>query len=576
MIGGVIHHFLAARAEILGPGSPFALTTIELRGNPVKTFAAAPPNMRAVWEPTELHGDKTYLVYEDEHYTYSEVHAQVRKLAHHLVQQGVQRGDRVAIAMRNYPEWVTSYWACISIGAAAVGMNAWWTPPELEYALNDSEPNVFIGDDERIERLDHMPAQRPMHIIAVRSDRALPPGSLRWSDVMAAADPGSLPAVEIDPDDDATIFYTSGTTGFPKGAQLTHRGSVDNLFNLVAMTVTAGAAEQKGIAAGDIPAPPPPSPNAPAQTAFMAPTPLFHVTACNCVMHPATFTGSKLVLMYKWDAGRALELIERERVTTFSGVPTMSREMLLHPDWSKRDTSSIQGMGGGGAALQPDLVEKIAGAVKGTAPSTGYGMTETCGLITANSGRYFVQKSSSCGTVVPTLEAKLVDEDGNDLAPGPDTVGVLCVRGSVVIKGYLNRPEATADAIRNGWLNTGDIARIDDDGFVYIVDRAKDMVNRGGENVFCSEVETAIYHHDAVAEACVFGVPDDRLGEDVAAAIVLRPGSTLTQEELAHFLSASIAKHKIPSKVWFRTEPLPRNASGKFLKRELRKELTGG
>lgn len=277
--------------------------------------------------------------------------------------------------------------------------------------------------------------------------------------------------------------------------------------------------------------------------------------------------------MYKWDAGRALELIERERVTNFSGVPTMSRELLLHPDWATRDTSSLQGMGGGGAALQPDLVGKIAGALKGGQPTTGYGMTETCGIITANSARWFIAKPDSCGPLVPTLEAKLIDEAGNDIAPSPDALGVLCVRGAVVIKGYLNRPEATHDAIRDGWLNTGDIARIDADGFVHLVDRAKDMVNRGGENVFCGEVETAIYHHDAVAEAAVFAIPDERLGEDVAAAIVLRPGATLTHDELAHFLAASIAKHKIPARVWFRDEPLPRNANGKFLKRELRDEL---
>jgi long-chain acyl-CoA synthetase len=292
-------------------------------------------------------------------------------------------------------------------------------------------------------------------------------------------------------------------------------------------------------------------------------------------MHPATLVGATLVLMYKWDAGRALELIEREGVTNFSGVPTMARELLLHPDWATRDTSSLQGLGGGGAALQPDLVKKIDGALKKGAPSTGYGMTETCGIITANAGRWLVSKPESCGPLVPTLEAKLVDEAGNDLPPGPDTIGVLCVRGAVVIKGYLNRPEATADAIRDGWLNTGDIARIDDDGFIYLVDRAKDMVLRGGENVYCSEVETAIYHHDAIAEAAVFGIPDERLGEEVAAVIVLRPDHELTAEQLREFLSASLAKHKIPAQIWFRDEPLPRNANGKFLKRELRKELIG-
>ena len=232
-------------------------------------------------------------------------------------------------------------------------------------------------------------------------------------------------------------------------------------------------------------------------------------------------------------------------------------------------------MGGGGAALQPDLVGKIAGALKNGQPSTGYGMTETCGIITANSSRWFIAKPASCGPIVPTLEAKLVDEEGNDLPAHASTRGVLCVRGAVVIKGYLNRPEATNDSIHDGWLNTGDIALIDDDGFVFIVDRAKDMVLRGGENVFCSEVETAIYHHEAIAEAAVFGIPDERLGETVAAVLVLREGHSLTQPELAEFLSVSLAKHKIPATVWFRDEPIPRNASGKFLKRELRKELVG-
>ncbi|NCZ69080.1 MAG: AMP-dependent synthetase [Actinobacteria bacterium] len=569
----MIHHYLAARAELDAPGSPFATHMTTIRGVPAKSYVAAPPTMRAIWETTVAHADKDYLVYEDERYTYAEIHAQVRKLAAYLVANGVTPGSRVAIAMRNYPEWVVGYWAGVSVGAAVVGMNAWWTPPEMEYALNDSEPRVLIADDERLERLLQMPSQRPMHIIAVRTDRAIPGEGATWASVMASADPGSLPAVSIDPDDDATIFYTSGTTGFPKGAQLTNRGSVHNILNIAAMTTAVAMSEQKAIAAGDVPPPPPAPPALPAS--FMAPTPLFHVTACNCILHPATLTGGKVVLMYKWDPGRALELIEREKVTNFSGVPTMSREMLMHPDWSKRDTSSLAGLGGGGAALQPDLVHKIAGALKNGQPSTGYGMTETHGIITANSSRWFVAKPESCGPAVPTLETKLVDEEGRDLPAGPNTVGVLCVRGSVTIKGYLNRPEATADTIKDGWLNTGDIARIDEDGFIYIVDRAKDMVIRGGENVYCSEVETAIYHHDAIAEACVFGIPEERLGEEVAAVLVLRPGASLTEDELRQFLAASLAKHKIPTKIWFRNEPIPRNANGKFLKRELKKELTG-
>jgi acyl-CoA synthetase (AMP-forming)/AMP-acid ligase II len=269
----------------------------------------------------------------------------------------------------------------------------------------------------------------------------------------------------------------------------------------------------------------------------MAPTPLFHVTACNCLLHPATASGAKIVLTYKWDAGRALELIERERVTNFSGVPTMGRELLMHPDWATRDTSSLQGLAGGGSAVQPDLVKKIAGALENGQPSTGYGMTETHGIITANSSKFYLDKPSSCGPVVPTLDYKLIDDEGHDLPDRADSVGVLCVRGSIVIKGYLNREEATADAIQDGWLNTGDIARIDEDGWVFIVDRAKDMVIRGGENVYCSEVEAAIYHHDDVVEAIVFGVPDDRLGEEVAAVIVPKPGVEITADEIRAFFA---------------------------------------
>ena len=570
--GVVIKHYLEARAELDAPGSSFATTVIDIRGVPTKVFAAAPPHMRSIWELSAAHAEKDYLVYEDERYSYGEIHRQVRILAAYLSAQGVGRNDRVAVSMRNYPEWVVSYWATVSLGAALVGMNAWWTPTEMDYALNDSAPKVLIVDGERLERLLQIENTPAMHLVVARHDGDIPQTAVRWADAIAGADPGTLPTAVIDPEDDATIFYTSGTTGFPKGAQLTNRGSVANILNIAAMTGATALAEAKAIAAGDMPAQPP-KPTTP--TAFMAPTPFFHVTACNCILHPATLTGAKVVMTYKWDAGRALELIEREKITNFSGVPTMGRELLMHPDWATRDTSTLQGMGGGGSAVQPDLVHKIAGALKQGQPSTGYGMTETCGIITANSSRLYIERPDSCGPLVPTLEGKLVDEEGNDLPRDPNTVGILCVRGAVTIKGYLNRPEANAETIKDGWLNTGDVARIDADGFVYIVDRAKDMVIRGGENVYCSEVEAAIYTHEAIAEAAVFGIPDERLGEEVAAVLVLRPGSSLTEEELRSHLSTTLARHKIPSKVWFRNEPIPRNATGKFLKRELRKELIG-
>jgi long-chain acyl-CoA synthetase len=578
----VIEHYDAAWQELTAPGAQFAMTEIEVRGAPMRVFDAAPPTMRSLWELARAYGDRTYVVYEDEHLTYAEVDAQVRSLAHLLRDRfGVGAGDRVAIAMRNYPEWVIGYWATVSIGAAVVGMNAWWTTSEMVYGLQDSRPKVLLADDERLERvlpvLDELRETSPLHVISVRSDRALPEDADRWTDVVdPAAAPPDLPPAEIDPDDDATIFYTSGTTGFPKGAQLTHRGSVHNVMNIAFMTTVAQLAAAKAIAAGELPAPvEPPDPN-PAPPVFMAPTPLFHVTANNCLLQPCTLVGGSIVFTYKWDPARALELIEREGVTNFSGVPTMSRELLAHPDWATRDTSSLQGMGGGGAPVQPDLVHKIDESLAKGVPSTGYGLTETHGIVTANSSKLYTEKPASCGRVVPTLDARLEDEAGNPIEPGPDAVGELAVRGSIVIKGYLNRPDATADAIRDGWFHTGDIARIDEDGFVFIVDRAKDMVLRGGENVYCSEVEAAIYEHPNVAEAAVFGIPDDRLGETVAAAIVVHPGASLDQEGLTAFLSERLAKFKIPTTVWFRDEQLPRNANGKFLKRELREELVGG
>ena len=529
----MLMEFQEAWEELTAPGAQFAMKEIEVRGIPMRIFESAPPSMRFVWELAGGYADRDYVVFEDERFTYAEADAIIKSLAHHLREEhGVGSGDRVAVAMRNYPEWVFSYWAIISLGAACVGMNAWWTSDEMKYGLADSNPKVLIADSERIERvgpvLDELRETNPLRVIAVRTPAdgnvELPEGAVHWEDVVdPSSAPATLPEADIDPDDDACIFYTSGTTGAPKGAQLTHRGSIHNLLNLAFMTGVAGLAGAKAAAAAGSEPPAPADPEK--QNVFMAPTPLFHVTANNCLLHPATISGSKIVLTYKWDAARALELIEREGVTNFSGVPTMTREMLMHPDWQTRDTSTLVGLGGGGAPLQPDLVEKIDKSQSGTSPSTGYGLTETHGIVTANSGALYVAKPASCGRIVPTLDAKLIDEAGNDVANSG--VGELCVRGAVVIKGYLNREESTAEAIQDGWFRTGDIATIDEDGYVFIVDRAKDMVLRGGENIYCSEVETAIYQHEAIAEAAVFGVPDDRLGEIVGVAIVLAPGATM-------------------------------------------------
>jgi long-chain acyl-CoA synthetase len=275
--------------------------------------------------------------------------------------------------------------------------------------------------------------------------------------------------------------------------------------------------------------------------------------------------------MYRWDAGEALKIIEAEGITNLTGVPVMSRELISHPDFDKYDTSTLTSLGGGGAQLQPDLVGKIDTKVKTARPGTGYGMTETCGIITNISGDFFVDRPESCGPAVPTLETKCVDANGNEVAQGE--VGELWVKGAPVIKGYLNRPEATAESITDGWLHTGDVARIDEDGFIFIVDRVKDMVLRGGENIYCAEVESVVFKLEGVAECSVFGVEDDRLGEEVGIAIFPAAGTTLTAESIRAHCSAHMAKFKIPKYIWLMSEALPRNASGKFLKRELRELL---
>jgi len=552
-----------AWGELTAPGAPFEIETLTVRGAPMRSYRNMPKTVRDLWLASAQFADREYLIYLDERMTYAEAHRQVGAIGAWLAARGVTRGDRVAIAMRNYPEWLLVYWACVCLGVAVVGMNAWWVAEEIDYAIRDSTPKVIFCDGERLARLTERPetaAGIPM--VATRIE-TLPEGVIAWSEVLAHG--GALPEAAVDPDDDACIFYTSGTTGFPKGAQLTHRGCLANLYSLMfAGQATALATmEATGVK---------PDPNAPAPIPIsLLTTPLFHVTANNCGAYPITAAGGKMVLMYRWDPKTALTLIETEKVTGMSGVPVMSRELITHPDFESHDLSSLMSLGGGGAQLPPDLVHKIDQSVETARPATGYGMTETCGIITAISADFFVDKPASAGPAMPDYEVKCVDDAGDTVPAGE--VGELWARGAQVIKGYLNRPDATAESITDGWLHTGDIARVDEDGFIFIVDRKKDMVLRGGENVYCAEVEASLYRHPAVAECSVFGVPDERLGEEVAAAIYLRPGHRVDGAALREHCAAIMAKHKIPRYLWIVDEPLPRNASGKFLRRQLRETL---
>ena len=550
--------------ELTAPGAQFEVETIEVRGNPMRSFKNAPPSVRELWLSSAAFAENDYLVYENERLTYAQTHERVASIANWLAANGVEPGDRVAIALRNYPEWMQCYWAVLSMGAVAVGVNAWWVSEELRYGLADSAPKVVFADAERLERLTPLLSEHPgMKVVTVRIDDALGAGHTPFGELLAA--PAQMPQATIDPDDDACIFYTSGTTGKPKGAQQTHRGCVANVLNLAFASALAGQAIAR--AKGEAP----PDPAAAPTPATLVTTPLFHVTANNCGAYATTLAGGKLVHMYRWDAGQALALIETERVTSVSGVPVMAREIITHPDFATRDTSSLTAISGGGAQFQPDLVAKVDELGTAARPSTGYGMTETCGIITSIASDFFVLKPNSVGPAMPTFETQCVDEDGKVVSQGE--LGELWVRGAPVIKGYLNRAEATAESITDGWLHTGDIARIDEDGCIFIVDRAKDMVLRGGENVYCAEVENCLYKHDAVAECSVFGVPDDRLGEEVGAALFLKEGMQVSAAQLREHCQLIMAKHKIPRYMWLLSEPLPRNASGKFLRRELKEIL---
>ena len=557
------HELKKAWAELTAAGAPFETATIELRGHPCLTYRNAPPNVRALWLSTAAYGERDYMVYGDDRITYAQAHGKVNAVAGWLTAHGVTPGDRVAVAMRNYPEWMLVYWACVSMGVAVVGMNAWWVAEEMAYALADSSPKVLFCDAERLARVAERPAMADgVTLVAVRADPQ--GGAIPWSEVVGHD--GSLPAVDIDPDADACIFYTSGTTGFPKGAQLTHRGCIHNLFSMMFSAQVQALATSRATGVVIDPTAPPPIP------VGLLTTPLFHVTANNCGAYALTAAGGKMVLMHRWDAGEALRLIEKEKVSAMSGVPVMAREIINHPDFAKHDLSSLMSLAGGGAQVPPDLVGKIDAAVNTARPGTGYGMTETCGIITSVSADFYVDKPDSAGPVMPDFAFKCVDDSGE--AVGEGDLGELWVRGAQVIKGYLNRPEATAESITDGWLHTGDIARVDADGFLLIIDRKKEMVLRGGENIYCAEVEAAVYRHPAVAECSVFGVEDARLGEEVALAVFARPGETLRPEALRDHLAGLTARHKIPRYIWILGEPLPRNASGKFLKRELRERLS--
>jgi len=554
--------FQEACDAVCAPGTRFEIQEIDVFGVPTKVFTGTPPNMRYLFAAAAARTDD-FIVFEDERWPMPRVLDLIGQIGHVLVNDlGVTKGDRVAIAMRNYPEWIATFAAITAVGAVAVPMNAWWQTDEMVFALDDCGAAIVVTDADRLNRLrEAEPGSVAARVVTVREGAEARDDD--WLDVVdleSLLEPGAeLPDIDIDPDDDATILYTSGTTGHPKGAVSTHRAVTSSLMAFAARNAVTNLAD-------------PPSdadePTEKIQPALMLCVPLFHVTGLVPVMLGAFVNGSKLVMTYRWDPDRALELIERERVTNFVGVPTMSWDLLEAPTFAERDTSSLRSVGGGGAPMPAELVKRIDDNFARGRPSLGYGMTETNAYGPGISGSDFMAHPTSTGRTVPVMDIRVTDPLGEELPRGE--TGEIWFRGPMLIRGYWNRPDATADTIVDGWLRSGDIGRVDDEGFVYVSDRAKDMVLRGGENIYCAEVEAAIYEHPAVYEAAVYGIPHERLGEELACHVMVKPGATLDVGELQRFVGERLANFKVPTTVTIVTEQLPRNASGKILKRELR------
>ena len=374
----------------------------------------------------------------------------------------------------------------------------------------------------------------------------------------------ALPPVDVAPDDPATIFYTSGTTGRPKGAVGTHRNICTNPVNVASIRARADLRQGRPPVQDAAGAPP--------RIALLT-APLFYVAGCHSALLYATLASDKMVMMYRWNAERALELIESERVTAITGVPAMAWQILESPDFARRDCSNVQTFGYGGAPAAPELVRRLRDAIPGIAPRNGYGLTETSSVAVMNIAADYIDRPDSIGLPPAICDVRVVDADGDNVPTG--TVGELWVRGPNVIAGYWNNPAATTAAIVDGWLRTGDLVRADPDGFLYVVDRATDMVIRGGENVYCVEVENVLYDHPAVMDAAVVGLPHRVLGEEVGAVVQLAPEATATKDDLKAHVAEYLAAFKVLVRIELCDAALPCNANGKIVKRHLKAEFDG-
>jgi acyl-CoA synthetase (AMP-forming)/AMP-acid ligase II len=526
-----------------------------------REFKNTPKTLANFFEFGLLFPEWDFIVFNEERYSYQDIHKKAAQTANALKNAGVNKGDRVAICMANNPEYIISFMAITSMGAVCVLLNSWWVPDEVTYGLENSGAIVLIADEKRLQGLEKFTDLKKIIVRPINHANDFED----FNDFISSQ-PTNFNEPTLDTHDNATIFYTSGSTGFPKGVLSTHRNILSTLFSWALVTTLKREVEdvddsQAHESISDTPK---------QQAAILHCVPLFHVTGSHSGFLMSIIAGRKMVMMSKWDPGAALQLIQDEKIGAITGVPTQTWDLLTHPDKDKYDLSSFKELSGGGAPRPPEHVKKLKDGFKDAEPSIGYGLTETNAAGTLNLGKDYLLHPGSCGRAIPPVtDVAIIDENWNFIEESK-AVGEIVIKSPANMVGYWGNQEATDEVFNeDGWFKSGDLGYIDD-GFVYIVDRVKDMVIRGGENISCIDVETAIYTHPSVQEAAVFGIPEERLGETLCVAICLKPSMKLSEQELKDFLHNKLAAFKIPSLMQISYEELPRVASGKFSKTQLR------
>jgi long-chain acyl-CoA synthetase len=556
------------RETLTGPGGMFEVTSEDVGGRSMQVYKARMPSLRSVAEVALMRGDgQTFISYGEEAYGFNQFVQLANSVAHTLHDQfGVEKGDRVAVLSANNPQWCETFWATVTNGAVLVGLNGWWKTDEVIYGLQDSGAKVLVADSSRFARIaEHLDEAPDLeHVFLIDADPSEFGGAamLHRFDELTGKPTETFVDVAIDEDDPAVIFYTSGTTGRPKGAISTHRSMIANLqntmYNAVAGSMAGGGAL--------------PDPSGGGQNVALFTSPLFHVSGCHSTLVVGLLAGLKLIMpVGKFEPHKALELIQEHKVTVWATVPTMVWRVCEDPDRHDYDTSSVVSVAFGGSPSADELQRKVMDTFPNVRSTTNaYGLTETSSVATVISGQDALDKPTSVGPPVPTVELKIVDSDDNEVPLGE--TGEVLIRGPILMAGYWNKPEETAKAIRDGWLYTGDIGRVDEDGFLYITDRAKDMIIRGGENIYCVEIENRLVENPKIADAAIIGVPHAELGEEVKAVVQVEDGEELTEDEVRRWVAETLANFKVPAYVEITHDKLPRNASGKLLKNVLRGE----